>query len=32
MIGNSNWMEKSFKPDENSKYKLVYKNVFLADI
>ena len=32
MIGNSNWMEKSFKPDESSKYKLVYKNVFLADI
>ena len=32
MIGNSNWMEKSFKPDERSKYKLVYKNVFLADI
>jgi hypothetical protein len=32
MIGNSEWMEKSFKPDENSNYKLVYKNVFLADI
>jgi len=32
MIGNSEWMEKSFKPDESSKYKLVYKNVFLADI
>jgi len=32
MVGNSEWMEKSFKPDESSKYKLVYKNVFLADI
>ena len=32
MIGNSEWMEKSFKPDESSKYKLVYKNLFLADI
>ena len=32
MVGNSKWMEKSFKPDERSKYKLVYKNVFLADI
>ena len=32
MVGNVDWMKKSFTPSEDSKYKSVYKNIFLADI